>query len=164
MDPVLVVGATGILRPAVRSLSAAGRHVVAVARSAGDLHQLAVEVRGVVPLAQDCLDPDALGGALSVMGLEVRAGIAYCPAADRAVLRGLAAVVGGPLVHLLPSAWAAPGGRRPRVRGPVLQLGWTGDPPRWHTPDEVSAAALAVLASGDDAVLGRVRPWTDRPA
>ena len=44
-----------------------------------------------------------------------------------------------------------------------LVLGWRGA--RWHTPAEVSAAALALaLGAGHEATLGAVRPWAARPA
>jgi NAD(P)-dependent dehydrogenase (short-subunit alcohol dehydrogenase family) len=163
MTTVLVVGATGILRPATVSLAASGATVLAVARTRQDLERLADATPRVVPVVVDCLRPDAVAVALATTGRRPTSGLCYCPAADAAGRRGLAALVDGPLLQLLPSAWAEPGAAVPDVGGPVLQLGWTDDPPRWHSADEVSAAALDVLASGMDGVLGRVRPWTDRP-
>lgn len=160
---VLVVGATRILRPAVLALAADGEGVVAVSRTAADLDVLAAEVAGVVPVPADALDVDGLGAALTELRLRPTAGLCYLPGADAAVRRRLAALVDGPLVQLVPSAWAAPDAQPQDVGGPALQLGWTGEPARWHTSDEVSAAALDVLRDGRDAVLGRVRPWDERP-
>ena len=160
---MLVVGATRILRPAVRTLVDDGATVVAVARSTADLEALAVEVGAVVPVAADCLDAGSLGDTLARRGLRPAAALLYCPTAGLVVHRRLAALVDGPAVQLLPSGWAAPDAAAVDLGGPVLQLGWTGDPPRWHTPAEISMAALDVLSSGVDAVLGRVRPWQERP-
>jgi hypothetical protein len=159
---VLVIGATRILRPAVTGLATTGADVLAVARTASDLDLLAGEVPAVVPVPCDALDVEALGAALAGHPRPA-AGLCYLPGAEADVRRGLAALVDGPLVQLLPSAAAAPNAEPADVGGPVLQLGWTGDPPRWHSPDEISAAALAVLSTREDAVLGTVRPWTDRP-
>ena len=53
----------------------------------------------------------------------------------------------------------------PYMPDDVLQLGWFDEDagPRWHTPTEVSAAALAVLDDGVGRTLGSVRPWDRRP-
>ena len=47
-----------------------------------------------------------------------------------------------------------------------LVLGWAEDEgaARWHSPEEISAAALDVLFTGHGRVLGVVRPWDRRPA
>ncbi|NED87837.1 hypothetical protein G3I76_48120, partial [Streptomyces sp. SID11233] len=49
-----------------------------------------------------------------------------------------------------------------------LVLGWhsASGVTRWHTPEDISAAALALLdaPAPADAVLGEVRPWSARPA
>jgi hypothetical protein len=160
---VLVIGATRILRPAVVTLAGGGATVVAGSRSAADLDALAAQVPGVVPVPADGLATGGLGTALTDLRLRPTGGLCYLPGADAAVRRQLAALVDGPLVQLLPSAWAAPDAQRQDVGGPSLQLGWTGDPARWHTPEEISTAALDVLHKGRDAVLGRVRPWEERP-
>ncbi len=46
-----------------------------------------------------------------------------------------------------------------------LILGWVqdGSVARWHTPEEISAAAVRVLDSGFEEMLGAVRPWHRRP-
>ncbi|WP_157520726.1 hypothetical protein [Herbidospora daliensis] len=68
------------------------------------------------------------------------------------------------VVQVLTSVYAAPDGPEPPLPGrPRLILGWHPSG-RWHTPEEVSTAALALAESGDDAVLGVTRPWGDRPA
>lgn len=215
---VLVVGGTGILRPAVDALLAAGREVTVLGRSPERLAALPPAVTGVVG---DLGHPDALAAALAAAagGRPDRftAGVAYLPAvtdlarsgpADRtglidrdrpaeptglAALRVLRGAVDGPLVAVLTSAVAAPPAaddpaavlgalvRRLVEAGTpaqdlrLLVLGWAvptpapstpSEPPgpvRWHTPAEVSAAALAVLGDPAPARLGVLRPWADRP-
>jgi hypothetical protein len=50
-----------------------------------------------------------------------------------------------------------------------LLLGWThageDGAARWHTPAEISRAALAArgAADGSERILGVLRPWGDRP-
>ena len=74
------------------------------------------------------------------------------------------AATAGRCVLVRPSAAADPHTGAGIVPADTLQLGWTEDAPhRWHTPDEVSIAALAVLADGEPRTLGTVRPWSDRP-
>lgn len=185
---VLVVGATRVLRPAVRALAARGASVAAVARTASELDALARESPGDVrPLVADATADDfgarlrRAGGPAGFTGALV-----YAPVLPpRAVTGQVAAALGAaPLVLILTSEWAAPGNGAPasapwaphllpaeaRPGGPrrPLVLGWRGTGPgtRWHTPEEISAAALALLDDphGADAVLGEVRPWTARPS
>ncbi|MEU6441725.1 hypothetical protein [Streptomyces sp. NPDC047046] len=186
---VLVVGATRVLRPAVRALTARGTPVTAVARGAGALAELAAEcgplVRALAADAQgpgfaralrDAGGPDGFGGAL-----------VYTPALPAPLAEEL---IQGTRVLLLPSRWAAPGAAR-TDRGATAQpsgspawtpgelppdtagsrrlvLGWrsASGTTRWHTPEEISAAALSLLdaPAPADAVLGEVRPWSARPA
>jgi hypothetical protein len=71
------------------------------------------------------------------------------------------------------SRWAAPGAPAPPWAGMpgvvALQLGWAAQGARgsrWHTPEEVSAAAMGELAAPwapRTVVLGSVRPWSARP-
>ncbi|MFE2374697.1 hypothetical protein [Streptomyces sp. NPDC059398] len=109
------------------------------------------------------------------------------PGAAASCLRGL---LGGPCVLLLPSRWADPaeaavwghggaagqGSWTPALLPPEarpaewvrpLVLGWRAEEggTRWHTPEEISAAALELLDAPAPAaaVLGRVRPWAGRP-
>ncbi len=229
---VLVVGGTGILRPAVDALLAAGREVTVLGRSADRLAALPPAAAGVLG---DLDDPAALAAVLAAAstaaGRPNRFGacLAYLPAvadltrsvpadpadgADRsddpgradlaglAALRALRAAVDGPLVAVLTSAVAAPpaaddpaavlAALARRLADPatpaadlrLLLLGWAGPTPgaskpaepsgaseaseapgpaRWHTPAEISAAALAVLRDPAPARLGVLRPWADRP-
>ncbi len=181
---VLVVGGTGILRPAVDALLARGVAVTVLSRSEARLRALPPGVRGVVG---DLDDPAALARALRSSRPAPGACLAYLPGAvpaggsDEAVAV-LRAAVPGPLVAVLPSAAAAPPSeiadvqpalaRRLAAAGVpagdlrVLLLGWTAPgagPPRWHSPAEVSGAALECLDDPSTQVLGVLRPWADRP-
>lgn len=184
---VLVVGATRILRPAITALTGRQVPVVAVGRSARDLRELADEHTGrVTPLAVD-VTADAFGAELR--GAAERApltgALVYAPAVHPGALAELVCpVVAGPVVLLVTSEWAAPSRTgtdssqgwpfnglptrgRSEVASRLLVLGWHGQGhvARWHTPQEISAAALALLdaPAGRDAVLGRLRPWASRP-
>lgn len=181
---VLVIGATGILAPAVDALRNAGRNVVAVSRGTRP------EPEGVETVHVDAEDGVALSDALA--GRAWVDALVYAPAVSDSSLEWLRAATRGRLVLVRTSAAADP--RRGDLAVPpgTLQLGWrdadadsasTGPevtgaataagsgvparhpPPteRWHTPAEVSAAALAVLADGTARTLGSVRPWSDRP-
>ena len=169
---VLVAGATGILRPAVVDLTAAGHQVVALARDIDALARLAGP--SVAPAPVDASAPEALTAALAAVG-PLDAALVYDP-----VLSGrpeswtsIRAAVHGRIVRILTSAAADTGtpefsvadlapGDADVVR---LVLGWAGSGAnsRWHTPLEISDAAGSALRSGREAVLGRVRPWPDRP-
>ena len=193
---VLVVGGTAILRPAVVTLTAAGRPVVVLSRSRDRLTGLPAGASGIVG---DLEDPPALERALAGL-LRSAAGLAYLPDAagpsgtsSLAVLRN---AVAGPLVVVLTSAAAAAGPApvdlaavRENLAGRLsgagtapgdlrlLLLGWRAATAasatpgadavvgitRWHTPAEISAAALACLADPAPALLGVVRPWSARP-
>ena len=89
----------------------------------------------------------------------------------------LAARVSGRLIYVLTSEWGAldadtaerdtwapvgAGGLTQR-----LTLGWTHEPDgaRWHTPEEVSRAALAALERGaSETTRGTLRPWSEYPS
>ena len=161
----LVVGGTGILAPAAAALAARGWTVSVLARGAA----------GDGAVAVDATDPAALAAALDAaiarrgpLGLA----LVYAPFAPADAQAAIAARVPGTLVHVLVSAWAAPGADRaardrwaPDGAGATLRvtLGWTAG--RWHTPAEVSRGVLRAL-DGDEAeaVVGRLRPWSGRPA
>ena len=168
-QPVLVVGATGILAPAVAELVAAGHRVLAVARTAADLDALAGEYgERVRTLPADGTDPGFVPRvADAVVGRPLAGALLYGPAIDHAGVTGVAGLSAGPVVHVLTSAASAPGHRLPEPPAGVrrLLLGWhpTG---RWHTAAEVSAAAVALWEAGSEAdrVLGVVRPWQERPS
>lgn len=180
---VLVVGGTAILRPAVVALRAAGRVVAVLSRSRDRLVALPAGTAGVVG---DLADPAGLAPVLAAPG-HLSAGLAYLPDAAGAegvpALAVLRAAVDGPLVVILTTAAAAAGPERPVDLDAIaanlrrrlvaagdlrlLLLGWrpmrTGAPARWHTPAEISAAALECLDDPTPRLLGVVRPWTDRP-
>ncbi len=151
---VLVVGATGILRPAAATLAAEGHRVTGVARDATTVPA------GVTPCSVDAHDPEALAAALGKQVWD--AAVVYEPAITADAWAVIERVVEGPVVWVLTSAAAAPDRADPLNLPGVLLLGW--DPSgRWHTPAEVSAAALEVLESGRPRLLGVVRPWAERP-
>jgi hypothetical protein len=146
-----------------------GVPVTVVARGARDdaragLHGAPVDVRDAAAFAA------TLDGAIAARG-EIGLALAYLPWAPAEAQRALAARVPGLLVHVLTSEWAAPGRTRaerdawaPDGAGATrrLTLGWHAG--RWHTPAEVSAAALALARGGaPEATLGTLRPWSDRP-
>lgn len=184
---VLVVGATRILRPAVTALTARGSAVTAVARSAAGLRGLVNETPGrVTPLKADVTAAgfgDMLHRATERSGLT--GALVYAPAGPPTAIEALTRnlVVSGPVVLLLTSDRAAPGVFAQQstawtpdslpawpCQGPDcrrLVLGWHRDAggARWHTPQEISVAALALLdaPAERDSVLGTVRPWEERP-
>ena len=186
---MLVVGATRILRPALEPLVTTGWTVTAVARTAEDLAALAVAFPGSVrPMAVDYTDVAALRAALDeTPGGGPTAGefgrqlfddaLVYAPGADDAAWEVLRARVAGRIVQLLPSAAAAPRADEafdfaaldPPPAGPPgsswrrVLLGWRPDR-TWHSPAEISAAAVHSLSAAGDVVLGAVRPWSERPA
>jgi hypothetical protein len=170
---VLVLGGTGILRPAADALTQLGWLVTAVgtgARPAGAGQRLlSLDARDVPALAA-ALDDDVREGG------RYAAAIVYAPVTGWPALEAVAAHTDGTLVDVLtsgvaaPDADAAPVARRAEVPGPAsvrqLLLGWTEQPPiRFHTPQEVSDGALALLQQDGSAraTLGVVRPWSDRP-
>jgi hypothetical protein len=170
---VLVVGGTGILRPAADALAAAGRTVSVVARGApeprGALHHVAADATDAGALEAALEEAVRVRGPLALV-------VAYAPFAPPEALGALARRARDVVLHVLPSAVAAPGAapaeaalRAPRGPGATraLVLGWaeTDDgATRWHTPAEVSGAALRALAvRGPVSVLGLLRPWARRP-
>lgn len=185
--PVLVLGGTEILRPAVDTLLASGRAVIVVSRSAARLAQLPAGVSGVIG---DLDDPAGLAAVLARLPDRPAGALAYLPGDRAAALAGLTVLrraVAGPLVAVLTSAVAAPGEGEPAgavdlaglarglvaAAGPgragvrVLVLGWVApterSPARWHTPAEISAGALAGLGDPAPRRLGVLRPWAQRP-
>jgi hypothetical protein len=148
---VLVIGATGILGPAAAAFTARGDDVIGVSRSgrAGSI--------GV-----DAADAHALSAALAERSWDDA--LVYRPAVSDASLAFVRSATPGRCVQVRTSAAADPALGILVIPRDTLQLGWTGDPERrWHTPAEVSCAALEVLADGRPRTLGAVRPWSDRP-
>jgi hypothetical protein len=156
---VLVVGATGILRPAVVALAARGDDVTGVSRGVAGIPD------GVRALAVDARDRDALAATLG--GRHWDRAIVYRNAVRAESLPEIELRVEGRLVLVRTSGAADPArGDEPLERPNVLQLGWTDDGSggtRWHTREEISEAALAVFDDGEYRMLGVVRPWRDRP-
>ncbi|WP_144876289.1 hypothetical protein [Microbacterium sp. 1.5R] len=157
MSSVLVVGASGILAPAASALMARGAAVTGLSR------------RGHAPAGVDALHLDARDLSALDAGLSAERwseAIVYEPAVSAQTLRRIAAAVDGRLVLVRTSASADPAhGDDPAREPDVLVLGWADDgaSTRWHTPQEVSDAALEVLADGAPRILGAVRPWERRP-
>ena len=170
---ILVVGATGVLRPAALALASSWATVVAWALHPESLAGLVSAARAPVEtLAVDYSDGDAVTKTLSAHG-PFDAALLYCPTACADVVTAFADAVKGPVVCLLTSAAAQPVHDAPFELASVdvpqgcrrLLLGWAEDDgvTRWHTPEEISAAALDVLFTGHERLLGVVRPWDRRP-
>lgn len=170
---VLVVGATRILRPAVEELVASGGTVVAVARSPGELRELAAAHPGrVVPAAADYADTNGFRDAVRASGATPDAAVVYAPLATDATRSVLQELVCGPVVELLTSDIAAGYAYpfmldclppAPHLQWYRLVLGWT-EQRNWHTRQQISTAALSVLADRRDWQLGVLTPFDDRPA
>lgn len=148
---VLVIGATGALAPAASTLAADGVRVIGVSRR-GSGGTIAVDAR----------DADALMTALG--GERWDDALVYSPAVTDESVTRLKAATPGRCVILRTSGAADPGLGGLSLPRDTVQLGWHAEPsPRWHTPDEISAAALATLVDGEPRTLGVVTPWSDRP-
>jgi hypothetical protein len=168
----------------VHTLGAEGYAVMAVSRSSDRLAVLANEspngassrVMGIVAdyanvpeFTRALQDTVALAGPFDAC-------MFYGPDAPQAALAAAYRVVTGPFVLLLTSSFATPDRRQDRSTYPkpagsdahrlhYLLLGWhRGEhSTRWHTPAEVSVAALHVLDRREDNILGAIRPWVQRP-
>ena len=182
MPCALIIGATGILAPAVDTLTSRGWSVLAVARSEQRLRSLRsnrpLTYGAVHTLAADAEHPSflrLLERRLRSSDLTLSATALYAPVTAVAVATALTKIVDGPIVEVLTSGIATPafegdrwsidrlGGSGPtNVR---LVLGWRREfgTTRWHTPEEISAAVVATLADPRDRLLGTVTPWSERP-
>lgn len=158
MGSVLVVGGTGILAPAVTDLVSGGARVDVLSRSG-------TAPAGTRGLRADARDADALDAALGAGSWEEA--VVYSPTVTDATLDIIRSRVSGRCVVVRTSAAVAPEHGDAAVPPDTLQLGWVapvaGRPSRWHTPEEVSRAALEILGDGHSWVLGAIRPWCDRP-
>jgi hypothetical protein len=167
----LVVGGTGILRPAAQTLAGRGSLVTVLARGAIDRppreFAAAVDVRDAPALGA------ALDDALAARG-PLELALVYAPFAPATSMEAIAKRVSGRLIYVLTSRWGAPGADRadrdawaPDGAGSLTQrvtLGWTHEPDgaRWHTPEEVSHATLDALEHGaGETTLGTLRPWSE---
>ncbi|MDQ0727048.1 hypothetical protein [Microbacterium sp. W4I20] len=156
MDSVLVVGASGILAPAASALVRRGVEVTGIGRR----HPMPA---GVVGMHVDARDLLALDAALGTT--RWRIALVYEPAITPSTFRRIEAAIDGRTVLVRTSAAADPARGEPSPAPDTLLLGWhdDGENVRWHTPTEVSDAALQVLDDGQGRVLGVVRPWERRP-
>lgn len=170
----LVVGGTGILRPAAETLAERGWPVTVLARGATD------EGPRRFAAAVDAGDAPALGAALDeAISARGPFGLAlvYAPFAPAASMEAIAVRVPGRLIYVLTSEWGAPDADRdardawaPDGAADLTQritLGWTyeGNGARWHTPEEVSRAALDALEGGaPETTLGTLRLWSECPS
>jgi hypothetical protein len=162
------------LEPAATTLGRGGTPVTVVARRARD-----DAVAQISAAAVDAADVPALEAALDA-AVAARGpftlALVYAPFAPATAQAAIARRVPGVLVHVLTSRWAAPDVEReqrdawaPDGAGLTrrLTLGWAVEPDgavRWHTPREVSAAALSAARSAHaERALGALRPWEDRP-
>jgi hypothetical protein len=166
-DRLLLIGATGIFAPLLAMLVAHGQAVVAVGRRPKALRRAPVGC----PIVADTTTAE---GAAAVIACGPYDGaVVYRPAVERATLPPLLTAVRGRAVLVVTSVAADPrtghgpdeiaDALRPRPGDAVLALGWRKEPPGWHTAEEISRAAQEVLASGEDEVLGALRPWDARP-
>lgn len=155
MHPVLIVGASGILAPAAAAFVARGVPVAGIGLTRA-------MPAGVEAIHVDATDADALRAALG--DRRWSAAIVYEPAVSSDSI-GVVSGAADRVVRVRTSGAVDPAHGEAEVPEGVLQLGWTAgpDPARWHTPEEVSAAALEVLADGMARTLGEIRPWERRP-
>ncbi len=168
---LLIVGATGVLRPAALMCAGAGWTVLAVARRTDPLDELAAASGGrAIPVPFDVFDPAAVEAALASGPLAGGADQAVFYIAgehdetENAAVDLIGRAVTGNVVRILNSRWAPPGdlpldnGRWPRPPNRLhLLLGTKADGRTWHTPEEISAVALSVLRTGKDRTLGELR-------
>lgn len=175
MTSVLVVGASGILAPLALELAARGDEVVAVGREPSGLARLTSSAANgaVRAIAADTTSKDDIRRVIDAAPYDHA--IMYAPAVPPTMRPRLLERVVGRAVLVLTSAAADPqeapawhdavAAARPRPGDAVVLLGWAQDrgAARWHTPAEVSAAALRALDAGQDSILGEIRPWNERP-
>lgn len=182
-DPIVVIGGTGMLRPAVHRLVADGGHVVVVARRpqrafTGEPAPWQASGGQLVPVTADWADPGHLADEVAVAteGVAARAVIAWIhgpyhedvlAALDRTLARTAVVVqlwgsaLGDPTEGPAPPAMAAsPRSYRRVVLGYVRE----GSRSRWLTDEEISAGALRALDDPSPVqVVGQVTPWSQRP-
>ncbi|RPF25553.1 hypothetical protein EDD96_7075 [Streptomyces sp. Ag109_G2-6] len=184
--PVLVVGGTGMLAGVVGGLVREGLTAVVVSRKPpgpGAFGDLGTAGGRLLPVSADYTDP--LGFAAALRRVAARTGpfrqaVLWVhahgrPHAYAAVAAALAD--GASVLEVLGSAAAAPTAPAPRppealgrARHRAVVLGFTGPGAhtRWLDHGEISGGVLAALRTpqSDDGpyVVGRVRPWEDRPS
>lgn len=175
---ILVVGGTGMLRPAVHDLLHAGARVVLVARRPERAEIGAADLERLVPVAADWTDPERLGDAVreSVDGRPITEALLWMHTPyDEGVHRVLDPLLSAEatVVQLWGSAGVDPRHSRPlpeqhgsprSYRSVVLGFADTSHGTRWLTDREVSDGALRGLRdTTPEQIVGRVEPWSDRP-
>jgi nucleoside-diphosphate-sugar epimerase len=175
---VLVVGGSGMLRPAVHRLLEERSRVVVVARRPERAASGTARDERLIPVAADWAKPRQLVDRVvearghepfgeAILWVHSPSGDALHPELHATLVDD--AVV----VHLWGSA------RRDPLRGPGVRdayapprryrrvvLGFADGPggTRWLTDEEISAGAVRALADPDPVqIVGRVEPWSDRP-
>lgn len=175
--PILVVGGTGMLRPAVHALLERGRDVALLARRPARGAPGAPTPGTFLPVAGDWTAPSGLADDVlaATDGRHVTTVVAWVHAPHRAaVLEGLpaATIAGAAVIHLWGSAARDSrqtieeidlGGDR-RARHVLLGYRSTQAGSRWLTDGEISAAVLRALDGSAAAVVaGQLDPWDQRP-
>lgn len=185
---VLLVGASGILKPAALYLLGDGLDVIGVGRSRPRLADLSQAVHNVTQSAAlHVLQADARESVVAreverlveQRRLSLEGVVVYEPATSEPVVESLLELSECPVVEILTSRWARPTGDEPwtlhdlppvdpahRDRVRRLVVGWRrrNNISSWHDAVQISAAALEALAVPGDQVLGHLSPWSDRPA
>lgn len=185
-SPVLVVGGTGMLAAVVGALVREGRTTVVVSRNPPAPAAFGSQgtAGGVlIPVSADYTEPERFARMLRRAAARTgpfRQAVLWVHAEGRT--HAYAAVADtlardASVIEVLGSgalAPAAPAPRPPEAFGPrtrhrTVVLGFTGDGPqtRWLDHGEIGTGVLAALRApeGDRLrVVGRVRPWEDRPS
>lgn len=174
---ILVVGGTGMLRPAVHQLCAHGARVLVIARHpqrATPMDDLSGEF---VPVAADWAQPEKLASAThgAMTGEKAQAAVLWIHSKfQESVTSALAGIIApdAPVVRLWGSA-----GRDPRetlppggalaghdVRNVVLGYQKSGSTSRWLSDAEISDGAIRALTNPEALQqVGHVDPWSQRP-
>jgi len=175
-SPALVVGGTGMLSGTVRALADDGCTTAVLARRAAS----ALWAGPVVPMPVDYTDPAALTDALRRTVRDTgrfRLAVLWVHTPSQAAAYGVIAETltdDALVVEVLGSAAAAPSAppatapapfRGHRYRRVVLGFADGGDgTTRWLSHREISkGVTTAVRTPGDFRIIGRIRPWSDRP-
>ncbi|MDS1270342.1 hypothetical protein RIF23_08545 [Lipingzhangella sp. LS1_29] len=175
---IVVIGGTGMLRPAVHELLHTGARVVCVARRPERAAVGAPDTGELVTVPADWAAPRHLGEAIShaIAGRRVDEALLWVHTPyDEGVHEVLDPLLGegATVVQLWGSSGVDPRRSRPHptqyapprsYRSVVLGFADTGRGTRWLTNHEISAAALRGLRDNEpQQIAGRVEPWSDRP-
>ncbi|WP_017612769.1 Rossmann-fold NAD(P)-binding domain-containing protein [Nocardiopsis salina] len=175
---LLVVGGTGMLRPAVHDLLGSGARVVLVSRRPERAAAGAPDRGRLVPVAADWSAPERLGEAVreATGGRPMAEALLWVHTPyDEGVHASLDPLLSADatVVQLWGSAGADPRLSRPlpgqyapprAYRSVVLGFADTARATRWLTDREVSDGALRALSdAAPEQIVGRVEPWSDHP-